>query len=162
MLAEVADPGNAGTLVRAAAAAGIEVVVATAGTVDLFAPKTVRASAGAVLHVPICATGAATETLGALAAAGLRTVVAVVDHGEPYDRVDLTARTAIVVGNEAHGLDRTLVAQADVAVRIPMAGPVESLNVAMAGTLLCFEVLRQRRIAGTDPAGLGARTDGRV
>lgn len=161
VLAEVADPGNAGTLIRAAAASGVDLIVTTAGTVDLFAPKTVRASAGAVLHVPTLTLGPAAEVLGELADAGLCTIATVVDGGEPYDRVDLTGRIAIVLGNEAHGLDPEIAARAAGTVSIPMDGPIESLNVAMAGTLICFEALRQRR-AHHEPVGLDAEPDGRV
>lgn len=162
VLAEVTDPGNAGTLVRAAVASGVDVVVTTVGTVDLFAPKTVRASAGAVLRVPIHAGDAVAATLGDVTGAGLRTTVAVLDDARPYDAIDLTVPTAIVVGNEAHGLAPEVIAGADLAVRIPMVGPVESLNVAMAGTVLCFEMLRQRRTRDADLAGLAADPDGRV
>jgi TrmH family RNA methyltransferase len=191
VLAEVADPGNAGTLVRAAAASGVDLIVTTAGTVDLFAPKTVRASAGAVLHLPTLGLGPAAEVLAELEGAGLCTVATVVDGGEPYDRVDLAGRIAIVLGNEAHGLDPEVVALAAGTVSIPMDGPAESLNVAMAGTLVCFEALRQRRarsgaagdpitpsrtgwVSGrshdrsstqfgtSEPVGLDAEPDGRV
>lgn len=161
VLAEVADPGNAGTLVRGAVASGVDLVVTTRGTVDLFAPKTVRASAGTVMHVASLGLGTIDEVLPDLASAGLTTVVSVVDGGEPFDRVDLTGRRAIVVGNEAHGLPAEVVERADRVVSIPMVGRAESLNVAMAGTLLCFEVLRQRR-AATELVGRHEQPDGRV
>ncbi|MBS1847420.1 MAG: RNA methyltransferase, partial [Actinobacteria bacterium] len=69
------------------------------------------------------------------------------DADVDYDRSDLSGPCAVLVGNEAHGLDPELAALADIRVRIPMVGPAESLNAAMAGTLVCFEVLRQRRVA---------------
>lgn len=161
VLAQVADPGNAGTLVRAAAASGVDLIVTTTGTVDLFAPKTVRASAGAVLHVPTLRLGPLAEVFGELADAGLRTIATVVEGGDPYDRVDLTDRIAFVLGNEARGLPPEIAALAASTVSIPMDGPIESLNVAMAGTLLCFEALRQRR-ANLESVGLDAELDGRV
>lgn len=145
VLCEVADPGNVGTLVRAAAAAGAGAVVLTGG-VDPTSPKVVRASAGAVFGLPIVVAEVdAAETVGRLRSAGYETVATVVDGGRPYDEVDLTRPVAIVVGNEAHGLPAEVVSAASRAVTIPMAGPTESLNVAMAGTVVCFEALRQRR-----------------
>ncbi len=155
VLCDVADPGNAGTLVRAAAAAGAGAVV-LAGGVDPTNPKVVRASAGAVFGVDVVVAEvgpaevaavevAAVEALTRLRAAGYRILAAVVDGGTPHDEVDLDGPVAVVVGNEAHGLPDRVVQAADQAVTIAMAGPTESLNVAMAGTVICFEALRQRR-----------------
>jgi len=144
VLADVADPGNAGTLVRAAAAAGAGAVV-VAGGVDPSNPKVVRASAGAVFGIDVVTSPSALDALAELSAAGYAIVGTVVRDGEFYDSVDLTGPVAVVVGNEAHGLDPALVDALEVALTIPMAGPTESLNVAMAGTVVCFEVLRQRR-----------------
>lgn len=134
----VADPGNLGTMLRSAEAAGAGAVVTTPGTVDAFNPKVVRASAGALFHVPV--TSAAVDQL----AAGGRRLLGCSSHrGSPHTDVDWTGRVAIVVGNEAHGLD----ADAPVSewVRIEHHGRSESLNVAMATTLLCFEAARARR-----------------
>jgi len=150
VLAEVTDPGNAGTLVRAAEAAGAGAVVATAGTTDLFGPKTVRASAGAVFHVPLVVGGSAAQVLDDLAATGHRRVATRVEGGVPYDSVALDEPVALVVGNEARGLSDDLADHVDDWVTIPMAGRSESLNVAMAGSVLCFEALRQRRAARPD------------
>ena len=144
VLADVADPGNAGTLVRAAAAAGAGAVV-VAGGVDPSSPKVVRASAGAVFGIDVVTASSATDALATLSASGYALAGTVVRDGAAYDTVDLTGPVAVVVGNEAHGLDPSLVDALDLAVTIPMAGPTESLNVAMAGTVICFEVLRQRR-----------------
>lgn len=150
-LVEVADPGNAGTLIRAAVAAGFDAIVVSPGTVEVFGPKALRASAGALFGVPVVEVP---EVLVALAAADITTVATSLDATVDYDKVDLTGRCAVLIGNEAHGLDVSVASGADVAVRIPMVGPVESLNAAMAGTLVCFEVLRQRRMAlhGVAPA----------
>ncbi|MCB0977944.1 MAG: RNA methyltransferase, partial [Acidimicrobiales bacterium] len=140
----VADPGNAGTLIRAAFASGAGAVV-LAGGVDPSNPKVVRASAGAIFAGPV-AVGADPVTAGEeLRAGGYRLVGAVAHDGRPYDDVDLSGPIAVVLGNEAHGIAADLDAILDERVTIPLAGPVESLNVAMAGTVLCFEVLRQRR-----------------
>jgi TrmH family RNA methyltransferase len=139
----VADPGNAGTLVRGAAAAGARVVALGSGSVDVYNPKVVRASAGALFAVGVVEGATSVEILELVGARGLRRLGAVASGGTPLDDVDLRDPVAIVLGHEARGLDPEL--PLDERITIPMAGSVESLNVAMAGTLLCFEVARQRR-----------------
>jgi len=138
----IGDPGNAGTLVRSAAAAGAESIVLGPGSVDAYNPKTVRASAGACFAVRIVEGVPAVEALEALGTAGVRRVGALASGGTAPEAVDLTGPTAIVLGHEVHGLAADL--PLDDRVTIPMAG-TESLNVAMAGTLLLFEAARQRR-----------------
>ena len=144
VLADVADPGNAGTLIRTAVAAGAGAVV-VAGGVDPTSPKVVRSSAGALFSVDVVRAESVLEAASRLAADGYLTVGTVVDGAEAYDTVDLTGPVAVVLGNEAHGLSADVAAGLGRLVTIPMAGPTESLNVAMAGTVVCFEVLRQRR-----------------
>lgn len=152
VLVDVADPGNVGTLVRVAEAVDAA-VWCTGSTADVWSPKTVRSSAGSVLRVPVVADVDTDDALAALAGRGHRivTTALVAPDGTPAldpERTDLRGSVALVLGNEAHGLPEALVAAADDVVRIPMAGQVESLNVAMAGTVLAFEAARQRR---TDP-----------
>ncbi len=130
-LAGVADPGNAGTIVRSAVAAGAQAVVFGPGSVDPWNPKTVRAAAGALFRIP----------LTVAAPVGCR-VGADPHRGDPCDQVDLTGPLTLVVGNESHGLDPSA---ADRWVSIPMSASVESLNVASAAAVLCFEIARQRR-----------------
>jgi RNA methyltransferase, TrmH family len=145
VLAGLQDPGNAGTLLRSAEAAGATGVWATTGTVDLFAPKTVRSSAGALFHVPVRDQLDAAVAARELRAAGIRLFGTAAHGGTPIDRADLGAPSALVLGNEAHGLDPDWHDAVDEWLTIPMVGRAESLNVAMAGTLLCFEAARQRR-----------------
>lgn len=133
----VADPGNLGTMLRSAEAAGVDAVVVTPGTVDAFNPKVVRASAGAVFHVPVIA-----AALGDLRAAGLRLVGTSSHRGVTHTAADWSGRLAIVAGSEAHGLPDD--APVDHWVRIVHHGRAESLNVAMATTVLCFEAARAR------------------
>jgi TrmH family RNA methyltransferase len=154
VLVDVADPGNAGTLLRAAEASGAVAVLFCGHAVDPSNAKCVRASAGALFHVPIAVGGAVEQVLGDLGARGVTRVATVVEGGAPYDRTDLTGPVAIVLGSEAHGLAPAVLALVDQPVSIPMAGRSESLNVAMAGSVLCFEALRQRRRADTpEPIG---------
>jgi TrmH family RNA methyltransferase len=137
--AGVADPGNLGTILRSAEAAGAEGVVLTTGSVDPFNPKVVRAAAGALFHVPVVV-GVEPAELVALGAALLGTSS---HRGAPYTEVDLTRPIALVVGSEAHGVDDDV--PIDEWITIPHVGRAESLNVAMATTVVCFEVARQRR-----------------
>ena len=134
----IADPGNVGTILRSAEAAGAAGVVLTAGSVDLYSPKVIRSSAGAAFHLPVV-TGVALIELRAL---GLRLLAASSHRGVPYTAADLTVPCALVVGNEAHGLPDD--APVDGWITIPHRGRAESLNVAMATAVLCFEVARQR------------------
>jgi TrmH family RNA methyltransferase len=136
------DPGNAGTLMRSAAAAGAQVIVLGKGSVDAYNPKVVRASAGACFAVRIVEGGPAMEILEALGAQGVSCLGATAAGGTAPESFDLRAPTAFVLGHETHGIEPGL--PLDGAVTIPMAAG-ESLNVAMAGTTLLFEAARQRR-----------------
>lgn len=153
----VADPGNLGTILRSAEASGCAAVVIAGPGVDVRSPKVVRASAGAVFGVPVADAPDATVVLAALGAAGIRTFAAVAHDGVDPGDVDLGRGAAIVVGNEAHGLAPDLRSHVDASVTLPMAGVAESLNVAMATTVLCFEAARQRSVAG----GTAQRNGGR-
>lgn len=145
---DVRDPGNAGTVLRSAEAAGASGVVFCDGTVDLYNPKTVRASAGSLFHVPVVAGGSAGEVLDEIARWGLSRTATVARGGTAYDETDLRGPIAILLGNEAHGLPGHIEGRVDRLVTIPMAGRGESLNVGMAAAVLCFEVARQRRRNG--------------
>ncbi len=151
VLAGVADPGNAGTLLRTAEAVGASSVVLTDGSVDPWSPKVVRASAGSVLRVPI-RDGSAPVVLAELAAAGVRLVGTRARDGRAPDEVDLTGPVALALGSEAHGLPDDVVPLVDEWVSLPMQGRVESLNVAVAGSVLAFEAVRQRSRTGASPA----------
>jgi RNA methyltransferase, TrmH family len=133
----VADPGNLGTILRSAEAAGVDAVVVTPGTVDAFNPKVVRASAGALFHVPVVEADLAT-----VRQAGLRMIGTSSHRGTAHTLVDWSGRVAIVAGNEAHGLDDD--APVDEWMCILHHGRAESLNVAMAVTVVCFEAARHR------------------
>ena len=143
---DVRDPGNAGTVVRCAWAAGADGVVFCDGAVDPWNPKAVRSSAGAVLHTPIVTAGPAPDALREIGGWGLRRLGAVREGGMDYAVVDLTSPSALVLGNEAAGLPVELLDnEIDGWVSIPMPGGAESLNVGMAAAVLCFEAARQRR-----------------
>ena len=137
ILDQLADPGNLGTILRSAEAAGVEAVVLTPGSVDPFNPKTVRASAGALFRVPVLE-----GELRDARAAGLRLLGTSSHLGTRHTEVDWSGRIALVLGNEAHGLPED--APVDDWVRIEHRGRAESLNVAMAATVLVFEAARCR------------------
>jgi TrmH family RNA methyltransferase len=131
------DPGNLGTIMRSAEAAGVGALVVTPGTVDVLNPKVVRASAGALFHVPVVE-----ATLGDVADAGLRRIGTSSRRGVPSEEADWSGRIAVVVGSEAHGLEENVAI--DAWVRVVHRGRAESLNVAMAATVVCFDAARHR------------------
>nr|WP_246142707.1 RNA methyltransferase [Nocardioides rubriscoriae] len=142
--ADVRDPGNAGTVVRTADAAGADAVVLAGQSVDLYNPKTLRAAVGSAFHLPVAVEPDPAHVVRALQAAGL-TVLATAADGEVslHDAGDLLAGpTAWLFGNEAHGLPDDLAALADHRVRIPIHGRAESLNLATAAALCLYESAR--------------------
>lgn len=135
------DPGNLGTMLRTAAAAGVQALLCPPETVDAFAPKVLRSAMGAHFRLPVHLLewdeiAARTERLGL--------VVADAEKGEPYDRFDFRAPLALVVGSEADGAGPQARRLAEGYVRIPMPGAAESLNAAVAAGILMFEAVRQR------------------
>jgi RNA methyltransferase, TrmH family len=141
---DVRDPGNLGTVLRSAEASGVGGIICCDGSVDVYNPKTVRASAGSLFHTRIVAGGEPVEVLSTLGEWGLRRLGTRADGGVPYFRADLASLTALVLGNEAHGVPPAVAGVLDGWVSIPMAGRAESLNVGMAAAVLCFEAARQR------------------
>jgi RNA methyltransferase, TrmH family len=134
----VSDPGNMGTILRSAEAAGVDGIVLLTGSVDPFNPKVVRASAGSLFHVPLVEDVAMHE----LQALGLPLVGTSSHRGASYTESDLARPFALVMGSEAHGVDEQI--PIDEWISIPHAGRAESLNVAMATTVVVFEAARQR------------------
>jgi TrmH family RNA methyltransferase len=155
VLCSVRDPGNAGTILRTADAAGASGVVVTRDSVDVYNPKAVRASAGSLFHLPVVRDVEPAEAVIALRDGGVRVVAASTDGEVPMDRADLTGPTALLLGNEAWGLPPEVLALADVSVRVPIFGHAESLNLAAAAAVLMFEAARQRA-GGSGREGIGA------
>jgi TrmH family RNA methyltransferase len=144
VLHDVRDPGNAGTLIRSADAAGATGVVFTGHSVDPFNPKTLRATAGSIFHVPV-AVAELDEALSDFERRGAVTLATVVHGGVDHRRVDFTKPTAVVIGNEAEGLDAEVISRCGGAITIEMSGRSESLNAGVAGSLVAFEAMWQRR-----------------
>lgn len=145
VLVDVADPGNAGTLVRAAEAAGAVGVLAVGTTTDVFGPKAVRAAAGSIVRLPVAEEPDTMTALDALRMAGRRLVATVADGGVAPESADLASSVAVLVGSEAHGLPPAVVDACDALVTIPTVAAVESVNAAIAGAVVLFEAARQRR-----------------
>lgn len=141
---QVGDPGNVGTVVRSADAAGADAVVCTTGGVDPRNPKAVRASAGSIFHLPVVADVPPAAAVAACRRHGLQIVAADARGASVYTAVDLTRPTAVLLGNEAHGLPAHAVDCADVVAAIPIHGRAESLNLAVTAALFVYEAARQR------------------
>jgi TrmH family RNA methyltransferase len=137
------DPGNLGTLIRSAEAFGATGFVLLPGTVSLFNQKTLRASAGSVFRLP-CVAANAKELFAALPERKITALAAVATEGEPITRYNLTQPSALVLGNEGNGIPKEVLALIEKRVTIPTPGPVESLNAAIAGSILLYEAARQR------------------
>jgi TrmH family RNA methyltransferase len=149
MCADVRDPGNAGTVIRCADAAGAGGVLLLGTSVDPYNGKVVRASAGSLFHLPAALAGDAAATVDQVRASGLQVLAAdasgEVDLDEAADTGLLAAPTAWLFGNEAHGLPDALAAQADHRVRIPIHGRAESLNLATAAAVCLYASARAQR-----------------
>ena len=150
LLANVRDPGNAGTVLRTADAAGAQAVVFADASVDPYNGKCVRASAGSLFHLPVVAGARLEEAVIAMRAAGLRIVAADGRTGRPLDDPDVQARlsapTAWMFGNEAWGLPPDLVALADEPVAVPIYGKAESLNLAAAAAVCLYASARAQQV----------------
>ncbi len=145
--ADVRDPGNAGTVIRCADAAGADAVVLAGHSVDPYNPKTVRATVGSLFHLPLARVGDPAEAVSAAQAAGL-VVLAAEGRGEVdlFDAEQILARpTAWLFGNEAWGLPDDLAALADHRVAIPIHGRAESLNLATAAAVCLYASARAQR-----------------
>jgi TrmH family RNA methyltransferase len=140
----IEKPGNLGTILRSADAAGVDAVIVCDPTTDIHNPNVVRSSVGTLFTVPVVE-AAGGETLQFLKKNNIALVAATPHAKQEYTSVDLTVPLAIAVGTEQYGLTENWMKQADIQVRIPMQGVADSLNVASATTLLLYEVLRQRK-----------------
>jgi TrmH family RNA methyltransferase len=147
VLAGLQDPGNLGTILRSAEAFGASGVVSLPGTVSAWNPKAVRASTGSIFRVPMVA-ATASECFKHLREAGVRAFTASSHAVRPVGLSELARAAAIMIGNEGNGVPAEIAAMTDGEIAIPCPGPVESLNAAVAASVLLYEASRQR--AGAD------------
>ncbi len=158
VLHQIRDPGNLGTILRTADAAGVDAVVLTRGSVDPRNPKAVRASAGSLFHLPVIRDVAFTTVADACAAAGLRLFAAAADGPVAHTAAELDGRVAVVFGSEAHGLDADVRRRCGDVVAVPLSrdpregyrGYAESLNLAATVAIVTYEVARRRTGQCTD------------
>ncbi|MDO4869249.1 MAG: RNA methyltransferase [Bacillota bacterium] len=141
VLDRLQDPGNIGTIVRTAEAAGYRAVVTIKGSADLYSPKVVRAAAGSLLRMPVLALGSAEQAVEILHGYGKRITVSCLEDAANCFETDLTNHIALVIGNEGRGVGRTFMESADIRVMIPMEGHIESLNAAVAAGILMYQAV---------------------
>ncbi|KAB8193255.1 RNA methyltransferase [Nonomuraea phyllanthi] len=146
VLAHVRDPGNAGTVMRAADAAGADAVIFTDASVDPYNGKCVRASAGSLFHLPVVIGAPVAAAVRQLKERGLRVLAADGAGKHTLDDVDLAGPTAWIFGNEAWGLPEEILAEADDVVRVPIYGQAESLNLATAAAVCLYSSARAQRV----------------
>ena len=140
----LADPGNMGTMIRTADAAGFDGVIIGPACVDLYNPKTLRATMGSIFHLPCLTILHLDDALAELRQAGIRLIASHLKATDTPYSIDLSQRAAIIVGNEAHGISAQTQLSADTLVKIPMLGRAESLNACTAANILLYESVRQR------------------
>lgn len=145
VLDNIQDPGNLGTILRTAEAAGVTGILMSSGCVDIYNPKTIRSTMGSVFRMPFWICEDLEGCIIKMKEAGVHTYAAHLAGTGSYDEQNFTDGTAFFIGNEGNGLRDEIAALSDTYLRIPMEGQVESLNAAIAATVLMFEAGRQRR-----------------
>ena len=145
MLSDVQDPGNVGAVIRAAEGCGATGVVCTDATADPYGWKALRGAMGSTFRLPVVVKQSVESAIAAARASGLRVFATTVRDGTPLPDCDLRGPAAVLLGSEGGGLPRAITDAADAHVTIPMQGPVESLNVAVAAAIVLYEAARQRR-----------------
>lgn len=146
VLDNLQDPGNVGTIIRTADAAGISAVILTKGCADLFSPKVLRSTMGSVFHMPVFEGMNINESILELKKSGYRVIASHLEGSDNYFDEDLTGKSAIIVGNEANGISEETTKIADKLVKIPMPGRAESLNASIAASIMIYEIVRQKQI----------------
>ncbi len=139
------DPGNLGTIFRAAEGAGVTGIILDRECVDIYNPKTIRSTMGSVYRMPFCYVENLADAVRNLKERGIRTYAAHLEGKCNYDEEDYCSPSAFLIGNEGNGLTKAVADLADAYIKIPMKGQVESLNAAVAASILMFEAARQRR-----------------
>lgn len=145
ILEDLQDPGNLGTILRAGEGAGITGVILSKNCVDIYNPKTIRSTMGSIYRVPFVYVEDIKEMVKVLQANDILVYAAHLKQSQVYEKIDMTKPHAFMIGNEGNGLSDELSAMADSYLKIPMAGEVESLNAAIAASILMYETARQRR-----------------
>lgn len=145
LLDDVRDPGNLGTILRTAEGAGMSAVIMGKGTADLFNPKTVRSTMGAIFRMPFIYASDITDIILNIKDNGYNVYGTAIEGSIIYDKADYTEGAGIVIGNEANGISDMVLGCITDRIRIPMEGGIESLNAAVAAAVVMYEAARQRR-----------------
>ena len=144
ILEDIQDPGNMGTIFRTGEGAGVSGIILTEGCVDIYNPKTIRSTMGSVYRVPFAVAKDLGAAVDMLKSRGVKVYAAHLEGSSYYDEVNYGS-AAFMIGNEGNGLKADTAAMADTYIKIPMEGEVESLNAAVASSILMYEHMRQRR-----------------
>ncbi|MBK5253456.1 MAG: RNA methyltransferase [Peptostreptococcaceae bacterium] len=143
VLDRLQDPGNIGTIIRTAVAAGYKAIFTLKGTGDVYSPKTVRATAGVINRIPIIDVDSEEELIGLLRNLNIQLVTTSPSADKYYYEYDLTEGIALVIGNEGNGINDSLIEKSDINVLLPMCNNVESLNAAVAAGIIMYEAVRK-------------------
>ena len=142
VLDRLQDPGNIGTILRTADAAGYELAIVMKGTADVFSPKAVRAATGSLFRMPVVFMDSVDELMEFTRAAGKKLVATCFDTDRYYYDENLKENIALIIGNEGSGISRELIECSDLKIKIPMHGNIESLNASVAAGILMYEAVR--------------------
>ena len=142
VLDRLQDPGNIGTIIRTADAAGYGLIIAMKGTADVFSPKVVRAATGSLFRMPVVFMDSVDELMEFTRAAGKKLVATCFDTDRYYYDENLKENIALIIGNEGNGISRELIEGSDLKIKIPMHGNIESLNASVAAGILMYEAVR--------------------
>lgn len=143
VLDRVQDPGNIGTMIRTAVAAGYRAVMLIKGSADVYSPKVLRATAGMIFDIPMLFYDSASDAIETLHSIGLRVCVTEPEATTAYYEVDLSKGVALVIGNEGNGISDEFAMMADERITLPMEGTIESLNAAVAAAIIMYERIRK-------------------
>jgi len=144
LLESLKDPGNMGTIIRTADAAGFSGVVVSEGCVDIYNPKVLRATMGSIFRVPVVSVPNVLEAIAFFKKHGLNVYAAHLEGSKNYFDLDMRSNTVLIIGNEANGISGRTAANTDILVKIPMKEGVESLNASVAASILMYECVRQK------------------
>lgn len=144
LLENVQDPGNLGTMFRTGEGAGVDGIIMSKETVDLYNPKTIRSTMGSIFRVPFCYTEDLAAAVEKLQTAGVSVYAAHLKGQKFYHELNFTGGSAFLIGNEGNGLTKEIADKADTYLKIPMEGKLESLNAAVSAAILMYEAKRQR------------------
>lgn len=144
-LDSINDPGNLGTIIRTGEAVGVTGIIASSDTVDIYNPKTIRASMGSIFRIPFIYSNSLIEELKFAKSKKISTYAMELKNSNDYTENDYKKSIGIIIGNEANGIKKEIIEVAEKTIKIPMQGSVESLNAAVAMSVISFEVAKQRK-----------------